>query len=167
MFYMDTTPITQSPFGALSFVAAPALLTNATSLLVMSTINRMLHTRDSMRQLLTSVENKAHSPEEKSRLLQQINRIEEQGAHLLKALHLIYISLAAFACATLVTLLGTGLSYFGVFWPHVFAGLGVALGFVGVGGLSIGCANLFYATRISLTNIHDEALAARRILEKS
>ena len=39
---MEATPFTQSPFAALTFVAAPAILTNASSVLAMSTINRML-----------------------------------------------------------------------------------------------------------------------------
>jgi hypothetical protein len=38
---MEATPFTQSPFAALTFVAASAILTNASSVLAMSTINRM------------------------------------------------------------------------------------------------------------------------------
>jgi hypothetical protein len=41
---MEPTPFTQSPFAALTFVAAPAILTNASSVLAMSAINRMLRT---------------------------------------------------------------------------------------------------------------------------
>jgi len=46
----------QSPFGALTFVAAPALLTNASSVLALSTINRMLRTRDRMHELFAKSE---------------------------------------------------------------------------------------------------------------
>ena len=79
-------------------------------------------------------------------------------AKLLCALHSIYIALAAFTCATLVTLLGAGLmSVAGVLLLHAVAGLGIALGFVGVGGLVVACLNLFRATHLSVLNIRDEA----------
>jgi hypothetical protein len=77
-------------------------------------------------------------------------------------LHSIYVALAAFACATLVTLVGAGLvSVAGALVLHAVAGLGIALGFVGVGGLVIGCMNLFRATHLSLLNIRDEAATIR------
>ena len=44
------------------------------------------------------------------------------------------------------------------------AWLGVALGLVGVGGLVLGCANLFHATQLSLINIHEEASLVRERL---
>jgi hypothetical protein len=62
----------------------------------------------------------------------------------------------------LVTLLGAGLlSFVGATWIRLFAGLGIALGFVGVGGLVVGCLNLFRATYLSVLNIRDEAGAIR------
>jgi hypothetical protein len=157
---MDPIPITQSPFAALTFVAAPALLTNASSVLALSTINRMLRTRDRMHELFQRFEKGDQTDD--PRLVQKVARVERQAALLLISLRAIYLALAAFACATLVTLLGAGLGpVAGGFWLHLFAGLGVALGFVGVGGLVVGCLNLFRATQLSLLNIRDEATAIR------
>jgi hypothetical protein len=48
---MEEHLLTNNPFAVLTFIAAPALLTNATSVLAMSTINRMLRTRDRMHEL--------------------------------------------------------------------------------------------------------------------
>jgi hypothetical protein len=48
---LDANSLTQSPFAALTFVAAPALLTNASSVLALGTINRMLRTRERMHEL--------------------------------------------------------------------------------------------------------------------
>jgi hypothetical protein len=42
------------------------------------------------------------------------------------------------------------------------AALGLLLGFFGTGGLVLGCANLFQATRLSLVNIRDEAAQIRQ-----
>ena len=159
---MEPASIVQSPFAALTFVAAPALLTNASSVLALSTINRMLRTRDRMHELFAKSESGKVSEQESVRLIKQVDRVERQAGLLLRALRSIYVALAAFASATLVTLLGAGVATFqGALWLHLFAGLGVALGLVGVGGLVLGCVSLFYATQLSLLNISDEAAAVR------
>jgi hypothetical protein len=154
---VDANSLTQSPFAALTFVAAPALLTNASSVLALGTINRMLRTRERMHELFD--ESKAVQTEkERSHLREVTDRVERQGTLLLTALHAIYSALAAFASATLVTLLGAGLvATFGGRWVHATAVLGLVLGFFGAGGLVVGCVNLFRATQLSLVNIRDEA----------
>ena len=53
---MGSTLLTQNPFAVLTIIVAPALLTNASCLLALSTINRLLRTRDSMRELLKESE---------------------------------------------------------------------------------------------------------------
>src|SRR5881296_3725984 len=160
---METTSFAQSPFAALTFIAAPALLTNASSVLALSTINRMLRTRDRMHELFTRSEAGGQAEAESARLIEQVNRVERQATLLLSALRSIYVALAAFACATLVTLLGASLAHFqGAIWLRLLAGIGVILGFIGVGGLVVGCASLARATQLSLINIHEEAALVRQ-----
>jgi hypothetical protein len=155
---MDPALLTQSPFGVLTFIVAPAMLTNASSVLAMSTINRMLRTRDRMHELFNKSEAGNPSDAESARLVEQVNRVERQAVLLLRALHAIYVALAAFACATLVTLLGAGVATFqGDRWLHLLGTIGILLGAVGVGGLVMGSARLFRATQLSLINIHEEA----------
>jgi len=81
----------------------------------------------------------------------------------LPALHSIYVALAAFAAASLVTLLGVVLGN----WEEaisfrLLADAGVLLGFVGVRGLVLGCWNLLQTTRLSLVNIREETALIRR-----
>ena len=77
---------------------------------------------------------------------------------MLSGLRAIYVALGAFAGATLVTLLGAALfSLQEAMWFHLLAGLGLVLGFVGVGGLIFGTANLFHATQLSVSSIRQEA----------
>src|SRR5262245_13056442 len=102
---MDTTSFSQNPFAVLTFIAAPAILTSATSVLAMSTINRMLRARERMHQLLTeSSENTTLY--RGANFLELVSRVERQGALLLGAMRWIYVALGSFAAATLVTLLG-------------------------------------------------------------
>ena len=53
---MEQSSLAQSPFAVLTFIVAPAVLTNATSVLAMSTINRMLRTRERMQDLFRKFE---------------------------------------------------------------------------------------------------------------
>ena len=153
---MGSNSLAQNPFAVLTFIVAPAILTNATSVLAMSTINRMLRTRERMHDLFSESETSAEFQGE--RFLAQVNRVERQAVLLLVAMRFIYVALGAFAAASLVTLLGAVLGP----WEtaavvRVVVGAGLLLGFTGVGGLVVGCLNLFRATRLSLVNIREEA----------
>ena len=155
---MDAISLGQSPFAVLTFIAAPAVLTNAASVLAMSTINRMLRTRDRMHELLAQSESGVKTATVAQRLVVQVNRVERQGSLLLRALHSIYVALGAFAAASLVTLLGAVLGHWEVAgWFHALVGFGLVLGFVGVSG----CWNLLQATQLSLENIREEAALIR------
>src|ERR1700722_16436685 len=109
---MDTATLAQSPFTVLTFIAAPALLTNATSVLAMSTTNRMLRTRDSMSELLAQSKTDAPLDQDLAHTVAHVNRVEAQAGLLLNALHAIYLALGAFSAATLVTLIGAALVSF-------------------------------------------------------
>jgi Protein of unknown function (DUF2721). len=155
---MDQASLTQSPFAVLTFIAAPALLTNSSSVLALSTINRMLRTRDRMKELFAQSQQGTLPESERERILSQVDRVEKQGLLLLSGLRAIYVALAAFAGATLVTLVGAALfSLEEIFWFHLLARLGLVFGFVGVGGLIFGTVHLFSATQLSVINIRQEA----------
>lgn len=152
--------LTQSPFAVLTFIAAPAILTNATSVLAMSTINRMLRTRDRMHQLFAESEDPAHLRGPK--FMEQVARVERQAVLLLSAMHSIYIALGSFAASAFVTLLGAVLGQLSfLFLMRFVVGASLMLGFLGVGGLVWGCVHLLRATQLSLLNIQEEAEVIR------
>jgi hypothetical protein len=163
---MDT--VTHSPFAALTFIVAPAMLTNASCVLAMSTINRMLKTRDRMRELLVDSEKPGREASEVDRCARQVDRVERQATLLMSALASVYVALGSFALATLISLLGAAfVSLEGATGAMVLRGIGgtgFLLGFIGVSGLVLGSARLFQATRISLVTIREEAdvIRARR-----
>jgi hypothetical protein len=158
---MDT--VTHSPFAALTMIVAPAMLTNASCVLAMSTINRMLRTRERMRELLHDSENPAQARDEVERAARQVDRVERQATLLMGALASIYVALGSFALATLVSLLGAAfVSVAGQLLFQALAACGFILGVVGVIGLVIGCARLFRATQLSMINIREEAEAIRK-----
>lgn len=161
MSSLDPSSLSENPFAVLTFIAAPAILTSATSVLAMSTINRMLRARERMHQLLTESENVMLY--RGADLVDLVNRAEQQGILLLGAMRWIYVALGSFAAATLVTLLGAVAGQLGSeFLLHVIVGLGLFLGCTGLTGLVGGCIHLFRATELSLVNIRQEAELIRQ-----
>lgn len=157
---MGNNLLMQSPFAILTVIAAPAILTNATSVLAMSTINRMLRTRERMQQLFEKSESAREFRGEQ--FIAQVDRVEQQAILLLLALRWIYVALGAFAAASLVTLLGALAGQWGnETLMRVVVGIGLLLGFSGVAGLIGGCVNLLRATKLSLENIREEAQLIR------
>ncbi|HEX4349561.1 MAG TPA: DUF2721 domain-containing protein [Verrucomicrobiae bacterium] len=153
---METTFLTESPFAVLTFIVAPAVLTNATSVLAMSTINRMLRTRERMQQLFAESKNSTSFLGKV--FVGQVNRVERQGIFLLTALRWIYTALSSFAAASLVTLIGAVAGELGEkHVMHIVVGAGILLGVIGITGLVCGCVNLLHATKLSLESIREEA----------
>jgi hypothetical protein len=73
---MGNNLLTNNPFAVLTFIVAPAILTNATSVLAMSTINRMLRTRDRMHELFRESKNAETIRDDA--FFRQVNRVERQ-----------------------------------------------------------------------------------------
>ena len=109
---MGSNLLIQSPFAVLTFIAAPAILTSASSVLAMSTINRMLRARERMHELYDEAKQSVGVLEQHFHA--QVNRVEQQGLLLVNALRCIYIAIGAFAAASLVTLLGVGADQLGL-----------------------------------------------------
>src|SRR6476469_4888909 len=148
---MEPQTALHNPFAVLTFIVAPALLTNASCLLALSTANRMLRARERMHMVFEKSERPGLSSEEKSRLRDEANRVEKQSIHLLKGLRSIYVALGGFVLATFVTLVGAALTQLeGGLWFRIAATCGMILGAVGVCGMVNGSFHLFNATQISM-----------------
>lgn len=162
---MNNNLLMQNPFAVLTFIVAPAILTNATSVLAMSTINRMLRTRERMHDMYA--ESEAAEKFQGTTFIEQVNRVESQAVLLLRALRWIYVSLGAFAAASLVTLLGAVSGQLGdETLLRIVVATGLLLGGLGVAGLVGGCVNLLRATQLSLVNISQEAALIRARQER-
>jgi hypothetical protein len=154
--------LSQNPFAVLSIVAAPAILTNASSVLALSTSNRFLRAGERMRALAAQLHT-TPSGAEKDMLIVQVSRVERQALLLLTALRGAYVALGAFAAASLISIVGAGLSSTQFLAAsYITVVLGLVVGFVGAGGLIVACLNLFRATRLSLLNISEEAALIRQ-----
>jgi hypothetical protein len=148
-----------NPFTLLSLIAAPAVLTNAASLLVLSTSNRFARAIDRARSLVAHLKrpNAATDPETPLRM-RQLKRAETRSLMLLASLRMFYLAIGCFAAASLVSLIGPGIARS----PYEL-GLRVAIfasliaGVVGVGSLVVGSVVLVRETRLAVFSISEEA----------
>lgn len=151
-------PLSANPFAVLTFIAAPAILTNAASVMALGTSNRLARAIDRARALAR--EHAAGPPPagEAGRLRARQLRYAGRRAQLLvRALTAFYASLGAFAAASLTSLLG---AVFVITHRHAAreAAMLVAFGcgVVGVGGLVTGAGILVTETRKTLALLRDE-----------
>ena len=121
--------LSQNPFALLSLIAAPAVLTNSASVLVMSTTNRFLRASERMRALSVRVEEKKLTPGLRALVRKQVDRTERQAVLLLSALRAAYTAIGAFASASLISILGAGLASTSLnVGFHAMAALALAVG---------------------------------------
>ena len=137
------------PFEVLTFIAAPALLTNASSLLVLSTSNRFARAVDRARSL--EREGRGGAAAELAR----------KRAHMLSwALIAFYLAVSVFALGTFVELLGAGLASIGhtTIGPEITA-LGIAASAIGILAIAIGAAMLSVEVTNAYAGLREEARA--------
>jgi len=152
-----------NPFAALSLIVAPAIMTNACTVLAMSTSNRLARTADRARELSREIEGPEVVPEDvAARRSRDLGTAEARSLLLLRALRSVYIALTGFAVAALASLLGA---------TFIAAGPGaitVTLESVAILAGAIAVASLIYAsvllvreTRLAVASLQERAAAAQ------
>ncbi len=151
-------PFETNPFGLLTFIVAPAILTNASSVMALGTSNRFARTVDRVRKLAVQLEGKRDDPEpEAAARTRQLRFAERRALLLVRALTAYYLSVGSFAAASLISLLGAIFFVAQVEFLRQFT-LVVAFGAgaVGVGGLVTGSVLLVAETRMALRMLGEE-----------
>ena len=174
-----------NPFAVLTAVVAPAILTNACSVLALGTSNRLARVVDRTRVVareLAAIEaagGDALSAEETTRnqrssaesavlsrsrveyesWAKQLAGLQVRTQLLVKALRVIYGSLGLFATAALVSVVGSIVTYYGQqrILFQLMAGLALLAGAVAVVGLASGSALMVHETRLAVQNLAEEA----------
>ena len=156
--------VADGPFTALTLIAAPAVLTNASSVLALGTSNRFARAVDRQRQLSQLLHNETPStdPELGELRIRQLHRAERRAQLLLHALTNFYAALGSFAAASLISLLGALLGQYHPRLSSVASIAALVVGLVGVGGVVHGCLLLIRETRITLHSLREEARFTRQ-----
>jgi Protein of unknown function (DUF2721) len=148
-----------NPFAVLSLIVAPAILTNASSLLAMSTTNRLARATDRARELARQLEEASDlSSPAAERRLRELTAAERRSVMLVTALRSFYVALGSFASAALFALLGAVLVPVGigsVLRPLQVISLGAGL--LALGALVHGSTVLIRETRIVVRVLQERA----------
>ncbi len=161
---MQVVDVGSNPFAILSFIVAPAILTNAASLLAMSTSNRLARAVDRARELSRQLEESAGRPSsETARRSRELLAAERRSLLLIQALRSVYAAMGAFAGAALLSLLGAVLIVSGFSTPVLFFEIVAALlGLFAVVAL-IHCSGLLVReTRIVVHFLRERAEDVRK-----
>ncbi len=159
--------IDTNPFVVLSYVSGPALLTNATALLLLSTTNRFARAIDRSRQLSELLGKPAPDRElvtEASELRIVGRRIRLIGLSIAS----FYLAAAMFALATVTSILGAVLAEsFGGTILDVIVAFAVFLGGIGFAAFVTGAFALVIETRLAMTALASESSAAITAMERA
>lgn len=154
-----------NPFAALSLIAAPAVLTNAVSLLTMSTSNRLGRAVDRARELARQLEGAAHvaGDARDDRRLRELLAVDERGVLLMRALRSFYSAIGGFAAATLLSLIGAVVSVSAnAVVVRILEIVAVTAGGVAVGALVHGSALLLRETSLAVAVMRERTETIRQ-----
>ena len=147
-----------SPFAALTVIVAPAILTNASSVLSLGTGNRIARVVDRTRVLAAGLAAIDPASARAAAYREHLARLKLRGQLLLRALRWFYASIGAFAAAALISVVGSVVAT-SVTDPvfQVVATLGLLSGAIGVAGLVVGGVVMVRETQLAVEFLEREA----------
>jgi hypothetical protein len=166
LFELQAMNLSSSPFTVLSYVGGPALLTNATALLLLSTSNRFARAVDRSRYLVDYLEG-AGGPRPKAGAAQELVLTQDRVRIIGRALSLFYLATSVFALATMCSIAGAvaGEYISGLSFEAVIA-FAVLSGIVGFTALVWGSLALVLECRLAMRSTEMEAKEAMAAIKR-
>ncbi len=150
--------LSSNPFAVLTFIAAPAILTNACSVSAMATSNRLARATDRAREVSSQLEDRTDKSAQWIEVYIRILKYAEQRlVFLVRALTAFYFAVGALAASSLISVVGTG--FFSIQFyllGYVLLILALIAGVGGVSGLAYGSWILVLETRVTLRSLTEE-----------
>jgi predicted Kef-type K+ transport protein len=149
---------TGSPFAVLTAIVAPAILTNASSVLALGTSNRLARVVDRTRIVAGELAGFEPGSPDYQAWATQLEALQIRAQLLVKALRLFYAGLGLFAASALVSVGGAIGAYYGqrVLF-EAGAALAVLTGASAVAGLVFGCVSMVRETQLAVRTLAEEA----------
>jgi len=147
---VENKMITTDPFSILTFVAAPAVLTNASSVLALGTNNRLARVADRAHSVNAQLTGAKHDVDSAAKLAV----LQTRAQLLLRALRCFYLGLGLFASSALISIFGSIVVSYG--WPSGFqiaAGIGIVCGTSAVIALVCGCVLMIRETQLAVETL--------------
>jgi len=157
------TGLSENPFAILTAIVAPAVLTNASSVLALGTSNRIARVVDRTRVVNAELIALPAGSPRLDDLNRQYERLRVRAQLLLRALRIIYAGLGGFAASALISVIGAVVTYIArqlAFW--IAGAIALAVGIFAVSALVTGCMLMVRETRLALLSIAEEEALARK-----
>jgi hypothetical protein len=156
-----------SPFAVLTAIVAPAILTNACSVLSLGTAQRVARVVDRTRVVTAEVDQTDQDTELYQLLMHQLDLLRVRGRLLVRALRMAYLALGGFAASALIAVIGGTLSHFqSSALSRATAIVGLVIGVFAVVGLATACAMMVRETTIAVENLTEEAQMYSLVMAK-
>ncbi|HTA57643.1 MAG TPA: DUF2721 domain-containing protein [Candidatus Baltobacteraceae bacterium] len=150
--------VANNPFAVLTAIVAPAILTNACSVLALGTSNRLGRVVDRTRVVTSDIAASKPGSEGFLEWNSQLRSLETRTHMLLRALRLFYAALGLFASSALISVAGSIAAFYGQrLLFQVGALLAVLSGGSAVVCLSVGCFTMVNETRLAVKSLGEEA----------
>lgn len=147
-----------NPYTILTAIVAPAILTNACSVLCLATGNRIARVVDRTRAVTADLATLEPGGAEHNLRASQIERLRVRNNLLYKALRLQYTALGSFAASAIISVIGAALIYFGnTFAFHAIAAVALSIGGFSIAALIGGCAYMVVETKLAVRNLAEDA----------
>jgi Protein of unknown function (DUF2721) len=146
------------PFSILTVVVAPAVLTNASSVLALGTNNRLARVADRTHAVAAQLAKLESDAKSYKVLDAQLPALQTRAQLLLRALRCFYLGLGLFASSALISIAGSIAVYYGgrsAF--QTAAGIGVLCGALAVVALVCGCVLMIRETQLAVRGLSYEA----------
>ena len=155
---MQYTAVAGNPFAVLTAIVAPAILTNASSVLALGTSNRLARVVDRTRVVASELAALEPGTPDHQMWAAQLTPLHVRAQLLLKALRFFYAGLGLFAASALVSVGGSIAAYYGQkLLFEVGAALAVLTGASAVLGLTSGCILMVRETQLAVRTLQEEA----------
>jgi hypothetical protein len=155
---MQAQFVANNPFAVLTAIVAPAILTNACSVLALGTSNRLGRVVDRTRVVASDIAASRAGSEGQQEWTSQLRALEIRTHMLIRALRLFYAALGLFASSALISVAGSIAAFYG---ERLLFQLGALLAVVSGGSavvsLTVGCFSMVNETRLAVKSLGEEA----------
>jgi Protein of unknown function (DUF2721) len=155
---MEYTLAGADPFSILTVVVAPAVLTNASSVLALGTNNRLARVADRTHAVTAQLSELEPGARDYEVSKAELPALQTRAQLLLRALRCFYLGLGLFASSALISIAGSIVVYYGVRTTFEIAvGIGVLFGAAAVISLVCGCVLMIRETQLAVRGLAYEA----------
>jgi branched-subunit amino acid transport protein len=156
--FLQSSLLGNNPFAVLTAIVAPAILTNASSVLALGTSNRLGRVVDRTRVVYSDLVATEPGTQAHRDWMPQLAALRTRAQMLLRGLRLFYAALGFFAASALVSVGGSIAAFYGKkLFFEIAAGLAVLTGASAVVGLAVGCTLMVHETRLAVQSLAAEA----------